>query len=90
MNEINSFLCDGIEKSEMITTVTYIYAYERTSNEVDCIHEKADCESSLSMDNRYEISFSKEFIDAMSGNVYSYSQAKIADILQNYAKEEVQ
>ena len=63
-DEINSFLCRQIEKSEIKTTDTFIYAYK--------------------VDDKYHITFSDEFADAMSGNLYEYSQQVFVDIMQKY------
>ncbi len=59
---INNFLCEQIEKADVIKTEATVYAVE-TNGE-------------------YKISFSEEFVNAMTGNLYSYSQTALTDILQ--------
>lgn len=38
-------------------------------------------------DEKYNISFSDDFVNAMSGNLYSYSQKSLIDMLENYNEE---
>lgn len=41
------------------------------------------------INGEYHISFSDDFADAMSGNLYSYSQTAFVDILQKYTEGEL-
>lgn len=67
--DINTFLCEQIEKSKIKKTTSFIYAYK--------------------INGEYHITFSDEFADAMSGNLYEYSQKAYLDILQKYKEGEL-
>lgn len=69
VDDINTFLCEQIEKSKIKKTTAEVYAYK--------------------INGEYHISFSNGFADAMSGNLYSYSQTALVDILQKYEKGEL-
>lgn len=62
--DINTFLCEQIEKSKTKKTSAELYAYK--------------------INGEYQITFSDDFADAMSGNLYSYCQTTLVDILQKY------
>lgn len=68
--EINSFLCEQINKSKLKKTKATIYAAK--------------------INNEYHISFSDEFVDAMSGGLYSYSKTTLVDMLKTYTEGETE
>lgn len=68
-NDINSFLCEQIEKTQKKETTALVYAYR--------------------IDGEYHITFTDEFANAMSGNVYKYAQSAFIEILQNYKEGEL-
>lgn len=41
------------------------------------------------LNNEYHISFSNEFVDQMSGGIYSYSQTTLIDMLTSYTEGEI-
>lgn len=57
--------------------------------------EKAEIQKTISyiyaykINGKYQISFSENFVDAMSGNLYSYSQTTLVDMLQKYMEGEL-
>lgn len=67
-NELNTFLCEQIDKAEVKQSEAAIMA--------------------VSVDGEYHITFSDDFVDAMSGGAYSYSRQAMVDMLQNAVKEE--
>lgn len=54
--------------------------------QIDCSSNiKTDTEIyATELDGVYKITFSDEFVDAMSGNIYSYSNNVLIDMLQSY------